>query len=457
MATPLLILDVVGMTESLLPHAPAMRALAEEGTMTSMEGIVPALTCSAQSTMLTGTLPREHGIVGNGWYFRDLAQVWLWRQSNRLVQGEKIWESARREERTLRTAKMFWWYNMYSSADLSVTPRPAYPADGRKLPDIYSEPPGLRGELNAELGPFPLFDFWGPRAGIRSSRWIADATLHVLERERPELVLAYLPHLDYPLQRLGPNDPSIPAEVAAIDTEVARLIDKGRELGYGIAIVSEYGISEVERGVHVNRVLREHGYLRVQETAHGELLDAGASRAFAVSDHQIAHVYVRAAPDLEPVRALLESVEGVQAVLDRSGQVRLGLDHERSGELVLLSAPRCWFTYYYWLDDARAPDFARTVDIHRKPGYDPVELFLDPKLRFPKARIAKALAKKKLGFRYLLDVIGFDDTLVRGSHGIDPATPEEGPLWIGYPKRPLPDRLSMLDLKELWLQMLFGG
>ncbi|MCB9882364.1 MAG: alkaline phosphatase family protein [Planctomycetes bacterium] len=457
MVKPLLVLNVVGLTERLLPHAPTLYALAQEGRVRSIEGVVPAVTCSAQATMLTGTLPREHGIVGNGWYFRELAQVLFWRQSNQLVRGEKLWESARREKRDLRCAKMFWWFNMYSSADLSVTPRPEYPADGRKLPDVYAEPPALRSTLNAKLGTFPLFQFWGPGASIASSRWIAQSSLHVLETERPEIELVYLPHLDYPLQKLGPDHPSIPAEVAAVDREAAPLVEKARELGYAISVVSEYGIAPVTHGVHLNRVLRERGFLRVQETSHGELLDAGASRAFAVADHQVAHVYVRDPRDVPAIQSLLDDTEGVATVLDQAGKTRLGLDHARSGELVALAEPGCWFTYYYWLDDARAPDFARTVDIHRKPGYDPVELFLDPSLRMPKMKIAGTLLKKKLGFRYLLDVIPLDDTLVRGSHGIDAEAPDAGPLWIGWPAIEPPERLTMLDLKELWLRTLFGA
>jgi predicted AlkP superfamily pyrophosphatase or phosphodiesterase len=452
---PLWILNVVGLTPKLLAHAPRLSALAREGALRPLRGVLPAVTCSAQATMLTGSLPRTHGIVGNGWYFRDLAQVLFWRQSHALVGGEKLWETARRIHPGLRTAQLFWWFNMYSSAEIAVTPRPAYPADGRKIPDIYTEPPELRNRLNSKLGPFPLFRFWGPTADLVSTRWIADCALEVLQREQVDLGLVYLPHLDYPLQRWGPDDPRIAAEVAAVDAEAGRIIDAARARGAAVSVVSEYGITKVTRGVHLNRVLRRAGYLRVQETPHGELLDAGACRAFAVPDHQLAHVYVRDPRDLEAVAELLRAEDGVGAVLDERGKARVGLDHARSGELVALSARERWFTYYYWLDDERAPDFARTVDIHRKPGYDPVELFVDPQLRFPKLRLARRLLQKKLGFRYLMDVIGFDDTLVKGSHGLDPATPEEGPLWIGWPApRALGEELAMTELKELWLGML---
>ena len=168
--TPTLVLDVVGLTPALLAHAPHLRALAQSGAMRSLTTVLPAVTTTVQSTMLTGASPRDHGIVGNGWYFRDLSEIWLWRQSNRLVGGEKVWDAARRIDPSFTCAKLFWWYNMYADVDYAVTPRPMYLADGRKLPDIHTHPSGLRDELQGALGPFPLFRFWGPGADIASSR-----------------------------------------------------------------------------------------------------------------------------------------------------------------------------------------------------------------------------------------------------------------------------------------------
>ena len=168
------VLDVVGLAADHVGDAtPNLQALARDGWLCLLQTILPAVTCSVQSTLTTGCLPRDHGCVANGWYFRRLSEVWLWRQSNRLVAGEKIWEAAHRRNEEFTCANLFWWYNMYSSASYSVTPRPMYPADGRKIPDIYTEPAGLRDELQDRLGRFPLFNFWGPAADIRSSRWIA--------------------------------------------------------------------------------------------------------------------------------------------------------------------------------------------------------------------------------------------------------------------------------------------
>jgi predicted AlkP superfamily pyrophosphatase or phosphodiesterase len=383
-----------------------------------------------QSTFLTGALPREHGIVANGWYFRDMSEVLLWRQSNRLVQAEKIWETARRRDPAFTCANMFWWYNMYSSVDLSATPRPMYPADGRKLPDIYTQPPELRDELQSALGQFPLFHFWGPTADIVSSEWIGKAAQRVMEKSKPTLTLVYLPHLDYNLQRLGPNHPAIASDVTAVDAVCGELIEAARRQGAHVVALSEYGMSEVSKPVHINRALREAGLLRVREELGRELLDAGASDAFALADHQIAHVYVARPELVGDVAKLLREMPGVERVLDDAGKQELGLDHPRSGELVAIARADSWFTYYYFLDDARAPDFARTVDIHRKPGYDPVELFVDPALRLPKLRVAARLAQKKLGMRYLMDVIGLDATLVKGSHGRVTDRAENGPLFI---------------------------
>jgi predicted AlkP superfamily pyrophosphatase or phosphodiesterase len=455
--TPTLVLNVVGLTPDLLEHAPHLRALARDGAVRPLTTVLPAVTTTVQSSMITGALPREHGIVGNGWYFRDLSEIWLWRQSNRLVGGEKIWDAARRRDASFTCAQLFWWYNMYADVDLAVTPRPMYLADGRKLPDIHTHPAGLRDELQQRLGPFPLFRFWGPAADIVSTRWIAQSAQHVLLQQRPTLTLVYLPHLDYDLQRLGPRHPAIPAQVAAVDALCAPLIEQARGLGAHVVALSEYGITEVSRPVHINRALRQAGWLKVRLEQGREQLDAGASDAFAVADHQIAHVYV-ARPSLVPeVAACVAGLPGVETVLDEDGKRAAGLDHPRSGELVAVARADSWFTYYHFLDDARAPDFARTVDIHRKPGYDPVELFMDPAIRFPKLAVASRLARRALGMRVLMDVIGLDASLVRGSHGRPTDRPGEGPLFITSARDLLGDGpVPATAVKQLLLDHLFG-
>ena len=455
-----LVILVVGLSPALVgEHTPHLARLAQRGGLRPLKAITPAVTCSAQSTLLTGLPPSEHGIVANGWYFRDLSEVWLWRQSNKLVAGEKIWEAGRARDASFTCAKMFWWYNMYSTADWSATPRPMYPADGRKIPDHYTFPAELHDELDSEFGQFPLFKFWGPMADISSSRWISDATRHVMDTRKPTLTLTYLPHLDYNLQRLGPDleHPTVQADLRAVDELCGQLIDTADAQQQNIIVVSEYGITPVSDAIHINRELRRAGLVRVREEKGREQFDAGASDAFAVADHQIAHVYVNNLERLDETRQLIAGLDGVEHVLDEEGKKAWGLDHERAGELVAISHSDRWFSYYYWLDDERAPDYARTVDIHRKPGYDPVELFVDPAIKVPMAAIGSRLARKKLGFRTLLDVISLKDTpLVKGSHGRPTDDPAHGPILISSNAALLPEgEVESTDFKELVLRHVF--
>jgi predicted AlkP superfamily pyrophosphatase or phosphodiesterase len=457
-----LVLLIVGLTPRLIGKlTPNIAKFVEHGALRPLQTVLPAVTCTVQSTLLTGEYPAVHGAVANGWYFRDLAEIWLWRQSNRLIAGEKIWEAGRRRDPAFTCANMFWWYNMYSTVDLSATPRPMYPADGRKIPDHYTEPPGLHDELNALLGPFPLFNFWGPMTSIASSRWIAGATLHVQKTRRPALTLCYLPHLDYGLQKWGPDasDPRIAADLGEIDALAGELIEDAERRGARIIILSEYGIVPVREAVHINRALREAGYIRVREEMGRETLDCGASRAFALADHQLAHVYLQHGADARAVKRLLEGLDGVAQVLDEEGKKAVHLDHPRSGELVALAAPDRWFSYYWWLDEGRAPDFARTVDIHRKPGYDPMELFFDPALRWPKLKAGRKLAARKLGFRNLMDVTPIEGTsLVKGSHGLLTNGSEDCPVVISNEPRLLPEGpVAANAFKELALDHVFSA
>ena len=433
------VLNVVGLCDRHIgERTPRIRAFRESGKQAFIDPAFPALTCTAQSDYLTGKSAETHGIVGNGWYNRELAEVQFWKQSNHLVQSSKIWEKLRKKREGFTCAKLFWWYNMYSGADWSITPRPMYPADGRKVFDIYTEPFGIRTDIKKDLGEFPFAGFWGPAAGADTlqgsadcvSRWIADSAKWIENKHSPTLSLVYLPHLDYNLQRLGPEAGPIVTDLREIDGIVGDLIDFYENQGVQVILLSEYGITSVNRAIHVNRLLREQGWLVVKEELGNEMLDAGASQAFAVADHQVAHVYLNDNKISGDVQALLEKTPGVQRVLDQAAQVDLGVRHERAGDLIAVAEENTWFTYYYWLDDDRAPDFARTVDIHRKPGYDPVELFLDPAIPFVKGKIAKCLLQKKLGFRMLMDVIPLDASLVKGSHGCRPENHADWPVVI---------------------------
>jgi predicted AlkP superfamily pyrophosphatase or phosphodiesterase len=454
---PTIVILVVGLTPRHLgPHTPRLDALARAGAIRPLTTVTPALTCTVQATFMTGDLPRDHGIVGNGWLFRDLMEIWLWRQSNRLVAGDKIWDAGKRRDPAFTTANLFWWYNMAASHDIGVTPRPIYKADGRKLPDCYTKPSGLRDELTGALGPFPLFQFWGPATSIASSRWIARAALHVRRTRSPILTLVYLPHLDYDLQRFGPNDARIAKSLGAIDAVAGDLIDDAARDGARVIVLSEYGITAVSTPIHINRALREAGLLAVRMEDGGEHLDIMQSRAFALADHQIAHVYVPEAELVPEVRRIVSGLPGVERVLDRDGQSAIGLDHPRAGELVAIARKDAWFTYYYWLDDARAPDFARLVEIHRKPGYDPAELFLDPRIRFPQLAIGWRFAKRAVGLRALLDVVPLDATLVKGSHGRPTEAAEDGPLFLSSEPHFISDRaVAATEVRDLILAHVF--
>ncbi|ONI80955.1 alkaline phosphatase family protein [Saccharothrix sp. ALI-22-I] len=449
---PLVVVDVVGMTPALLKHMPNLAGL---GWQAELGTVLPAVTCSAQATLLTGLTPARHGIVGNGWYFRDLGEIHLWRQHNRLVGGEKLWETARRVHPGYTAANVCWWYAMGATTDITVTPRPIYHADGRKSPDCYVRPPDLHDRLTGALGEFPLFQYWGPTASLASSEWIVGAAVKVLADHRPDLVLVYVPHLDYDLQRFGPSSPQAIKAAADVDKALKPLLDSDAT----IVALSEYGITDARRPVDVNRALRAAGLLEVYEQAGMEYLDPWTSRAFAVADHQIAHVYVADPADLAKTRAVLDELPGVDVVHDRDAQAKVGLDHERSGELIAVAEPDAWFTYYYWTDDSRAPDFARGVDIHRKPGYDPAELFFDPADPLAKVKAGLNLARKKLGLRYAMNVVPLDPSCVRGTHGRLPDVAADGPVLLCSDPAAVPrsverdGRLAATDVRDFLLAL----
>jgi predicted AlkP superfamily pyrophosphatase or phosphodiesterase len=492
----LAVINVVGLTELLIgEHTPRIAEFRRRGALAHIAPAFPAVTCTAQSNYLTGKNPAQHGIVGNGWFNHELSEVQFWKQSNHIVHGSKIWDALHAQSeivnRKSQIANVFWWFNMYSSVDYSITPRPIYKADGRKIFDVYSWPYSIREEIKKDLGEFPFFSFWGPAAGIDSpqgkadaaSRWIAESSKWIENKYSPTLNLIYLPHLDYNLQRHGvyvgstgvspvvsgvspetvltatttlignanprssssneirrdaefdrrdarATNPKIHRDLREIDSIVGDLIDFFGKRGMQVVLLSEYGITNADTPVHLNRIFRERGWLTVKDELGLEILDAGASKVFAVADHQVAHIYLNDVSLEKSVREVLERTSGVEKILGQVEKIAAGIDHPRAGDFIAVARENAWFTYYYWLDDARAPDFARTVDIHRKPGYDPVELFLDPKIPAVKLKIAWRLLQKKIGLRMLMDVIPLDATLVKGSHGGRPADKKDWPVFI---------------------------
>jgi predicted AlkP superfamily pyrophosphatase or phosphodiesterase len=454
---PLLVLEIPGLTgEMVKAHAPRLNALAEAGGMSGIDPVLPAVTMPAHASILTGLPPGDHGVVANGWFHRAHNEVMFWRQSEKLVQGEAVWDAGKKRDASFTCFKHFWWPGMASTADLYVNVRPVYFADGRKAPDVYANRPGLSVELQEQFGTFPLFNFWGPLTSIKSTRWIADTAMHVMGQELSTLNLVYLPHLDYKQQSHGPGHPSIAAEVAELDGVAGELIDFAAKHDMRVMVISSYHMNAVDTPVHLNRLFREQGWLKVIENAAGELIDYGTSKVFAVADHQSAQIYVQDPGMIEAVKTVLLQTPGVARVFDRADQDLYDVAAEGSGELFVLAEKKAWFTYYYWLDDAKAPDFARTIAIHAKPGYDPCELFLDPTIGNPKLRVAKSLLKKKLGFRYLLDVIPLDASLVKGSHGLRPDGPGEFPVYIDPIGGLSDERIPMTALKQRMLDLIFA-
>jgi predicted AlkP superfamily pyrophosphatase or phosphodiesterase len=446
------VLDIVALSPRVIgEHTPFLKKWIASKNQAVVEPVLPAVTCSAQSVYLTGKWPAENGIVGNGWYFQDECEIKFWRQSNKLVQAEKVWEVLRKENPGFTVANMFWWYNMYSSADYAVTPRPLYPADGRKLPDCHSQPMELRDRLQAELGQFPLFTFWGPNTTIESSKWIAEAAKKVEQWYNPTLNLIYIPHLDYNLQKYGIDFSKIAKDLSEVDNLAKDLITFFEDRGAEVLLLSEYGITSVSKPIHLNRVFREKGWIQVKNELGRETLDAGSSAVFAVADHQVAHIHVNDHSKLAEAKALLEKTPGIEKVLDAQGKKDYHIDHARSGDLVVIADADSWFTYYFWLDDAKAPDYARCVDIHRKPGYDPVELVLDPAIKVPILKIGSKVLKK-LGFRYLMDVIPLDATLVKGAHGRIPESDLDKPLFVSQSYLNSAEKIQPTEVFDLILK-----
>jgi len=438
-----MVINVAGLSRDLLGEVPSLAALGERGTVCDLEPVLPAVTCTMQATLVTGRPPSQHGIIANGLYFFDTAEVRFWEQSAHLVAAPRVWELPVADlepeisspgsgfpDRRPKTAVLFWQHSLYGSADVLLTPKPVHGPDGELIQDCYSRPADLYGRLVAgesalragtPRGPFNLMHYWGPMAGVQASRWIADASLAVWRQERPDLLLTYLPHLDYSGHRHGPDADEHRAAARQLEPLVALLIAAADADGARVVVLSEYSFLPVGRAVAPNRALREAGLLAIREVDGAEYLHPGDSRAFAMVDNQVAHIYFPRAGDLAAdvrrVKRLLKGLDGVADVLDRMALAERGLDHPRSGELAALTEPDAHFVYYWWLDDAAAPPFARTVDIHAKPGFDAAELFVDPATK----------------------AIPLSADALRGSHGL---VLDDGRGWGVFLASPAPEELA---------------
>jgi predicted AlkP superfamily pyrophosphatase or phosphodiesterase len=394
-----ILLDVVGLEVKHLDSGllPNIAKISENGEAAKLEPTFPAVTSTVQASILSGKYPREHGIISNGLYDRSTYNVSFWEQSSSLVQTQRVWDTVKQEKNSKKTAVLFWQNTMYANSDIVVTPRPIH-LDDKMVMWCYSKPVGYYEKMKEKFGEFNLASYWGPFASPKSSEWIANAAEYTLESERPNFLFVYIPHADYSAQRFGKTTVQVRDDLKKADEIVGRLVQKVSDLGIRdetqFIIISEYAFNDVKAAVPLNLVLRDAGLLSIRTIHEKEYLDFEYSKAFAMVDHQVAHVYIKNGYERE-TRKALENTEGVEKILDSSGKKELAIDHERSGELIAISARDRWFSYYWWYDENRAPDFAGKVDIHRKPGYDPVELFIDQKTKS----------------------IPLDARLVKGSHG----------------------------------------
>jgi predicted AlkP superfamily pyrophosphatase or phosphodiesterase len=393
------LLSIPGLRAGDLKSMPTLARLAGQGDEVNLVPSFPCVTCPVQANMTTGKLPGEHGVVANGFYWRDKQEVEMWTAWNECIMAPQIWDTLRRHDPSITSAVWFALHSKGCGADLVCTPAPIHNPDGSESLWCYTKPTEMYGHLRDALGHFPLQHFWGPLSNIKSTAWICDSAAWAAREARPNFFYIYLPHLDYAAQKFGPDSEQARFALAELDGAIARLV-AGTEEGFGSSkplwlAASEYTIVPVNHVVYPNRLLREAGLLAVDAQADGEQLNLTNSRAWALVDHQFSHVFVADIADVETVAELFRGCEGIDEILVGTQREKYELAHPRAGEVILISSPNSWQAYYWWLSDDRAPFFARTVDIHRKPGYDPVEMHLD-------------MATKS---------IPLDATLVRGSHG----------------------------------------
>lgn len=362
-----------------------------------IEPVFPAVTCSAQAAFRTASAAAVHDMPGNGYLDRTLRRVFFWEQSAALVRGVRIWDAARSSGR--RVALLFWQQSLGESTDVVLSPKPIHKHHGGMIQDCYSQPEDLYERLCRKIGrPFDLMRYWGPLASLKSSEWIAEATMATMEDASLELdiVFSYLPHLDYDLQRFGPESAQAVRAAQAIASLMDRLREFAERRGWQWVFWGDYAMESVRRGaVFPQRALREAGLFQVRRVRGRAYPDLYASRAVAVTDHQIAHVYVGDTAALEAARNILGCTEGVAQCLGREEQRAQGVDAPRGGDLMLVAEPGRWFAYPWWTERCEEPDYASHVDIHNKPGYDPCELFFG----WPPGAISR------------------DTSRVRGTHG----------------------------------------
>jgi predicted AlkP superfamily pyrophosphatase or phosphodiesterase len=446
MSDHVILLSVPGLRGQDLAAMPHLSRLTAGGDRAPLVPSFPAVTWPVQANMLTGKLPAEHGVIANGFYWRESQQVEMWTAWNDKIQQPQIWDllhtnpKRQRGDSPLTSAVWFPMLSKGCGADYICMPKPVHNPDGSESLWCYTKPVEMYGTLRDAFGHFPLMNFWGPMANIKSTAWIADTAGWAMQQYRPNFFYIYLPQLDYAAQKVGPDSPQALAAVKELDDVLDKLIPAAEQAYQGQNLVwlvaSEYVITPVDHVSYPNRLLRQAGLLQVKNDGSGELIDFASSKAWALVDHQMSHVFVtdRDATAIQNVVELFRREQGIAEVLAGDDRKKYALDHERAGDVVLVSTANSWQAYYYWLDDALAPKFARTVDIHNKPGYDPVELHFD----------------------FATKSIPLDATLVKGSHGAPATTDAQRGVLLSSQKGVFVERpLADTDVCELVLRQ-FG-
>ena len=399
MGKHIIVIDIVGLESKHISEetTPNIYRISQTGETRELETVFPAVTCTVQSSLLSGSYPEVHGIISNGFYDRQHYSVSFWEQSSNLVQADRVWDIIKMHQNGSKTAVLFWQNTMYSNADYVITPRPLHMED-KMIMWCYSKPTGFYEKLSDKIGKFDLTWYWGPLVSKRSSEWIEMATEYVLENEKPNFIFTYIPHLDYSFQRNGTTYKDLKDDLRFVDELVGKLVNKVTSLGIlqdtQFIIFSEYGFTDVNSDIPLNSIFRKNDLVAVREIEGLEYLDLEYSNAFAMVDHQVAHIYVKE-NFTNQVTKILEGIKGIDMILDNNLKQQFRINHQRSGDLIAISNQDKWFSYYWWFDQLKAPTFSRRVDIHRKPGYDPVELFFDPSTKS----------------------ISLNGKLVKGSHG----------------------------------------
>jgi predicted AlkP superfamily pyrophosphatase or phosphodiesterase len=424
----LIVLDIVGLSKKQYDQIKPQNIskILENGSVSSFQPSFPAVTCSVQASIFSGTYPSEHGIISNGYYDQILKHVSFWEQSSNLVNSPRIWDKLKQNMPDFKSGLLFLQNSLYANSDVVITPKPIH-LDDKMIMWCYSKPENFYEKITESLGTFDLKSYWGPFSSIKSSNWIINSAKKTLETHKPDLLIVYLPHLDYTSQKFGPDSDEFKESVIELDNllgDFSLFLNQEFKDEYEIMVLSEYTFNSVNKSISPNLILRQNGLLSTRRIEGKDYIDYELSKAFAMVDHQIAHIYINPGHEDEVYEVLKN--KNIGTILDLKLQKELKINHPKSGDLILCADSNSWFNYYWWDNIEHAPDFTFSVDIHRKPGYDPLELFFDFKTKH----------------------ISHDTSLIKGSHGLIP-TDDNLPLIGTSFDSNLDKTISVIHIKKL--------